>query len=241
MHLDDEQLQRFLHRELEADSRRTAGDHLATCVECRERLFEVERDQKEVYRLLQAVDSWPPAITAKDIAVGARTARLRRGRWAAGILLAAVVAGAAYALQGAPVRDWIRDARERTQGSMQAPKPAEPPLPLMAGLAVPAGDRLIILFERAQPGSKARVSIGNGTEVRVRGPSGKVTFGSEADTLRVGNRDSTATFEIDIPRGARMVEIRVAGTRVFSKEGPRISAPGADEGQEVYLFPLSAP
>jgi hypothetical protein len=241
MHLDDEQLQRFFHRELEADVRRSAGDHLTTCAECRDRLSRLERDEKEVYRLLEAADSPAPAVTAKDIIVMAGTRRSGRGRWAAGILLAALVAGAAYALPGSPVRDWIRDARARVQRDRPTPKPTERPMPLMAGLAVPPGDHLVIIFERTYPRSNARVSLGEWNEVRVRGPSGGATFGSEADTLRIGNRDSTATFEVEIPSEARHVEIRVAGARIFAKEGHRIVAPGADDGDEVYLLPLTAP
>src|SRR5262245_19183236 len=109
MHLDDEQLQRFLHRELSADARRPAGDHLSSCAECRERLFELEREQKEVYRLLQRVDSPSPAVTAAEVATRARASRSPWGRWAAGILLAAALTGAAYALPGSPLRQWVRD------------------------------------------------------------------------------------------------------------------------------------
>lgn len=239
MHLDDEQLQRFLHRELNADSRRSASEHLAACAECRERLFDLERDQKEVYRLLQRVDSPPPPVTAAEVAVAARASRFEWGRPAAGVLLALALAGGAYAMPGSPLRDWIRGARDRIQKAEPPPKPVEPPLPLMAGLAVPPGERLIILFERAHPQSKARVSLGDQAEVRVRGPSGGATFGSEDDTLRVGNRDSTATFEIEIPRDARKVEIRVAGIRIFAKDGARIVAQGAGEAEEVYLLPLA--
>ncbi len=240
MHLDDEQLQRFLHRELNADSRRSAGEHLTTCAECRERLFELERDQKEVYRLFQSVDSPPPRVTAADVvAAGARTSHFEWGRLAAGILLAAALAGGAYAMPGSPLRDWMRGARDRIQGPARPPKLVESPIPLMAGLAVPPGEGLVILFERAAPLSTAHVSLGEEAEVRVRGPSGGATFGSEADTLRIGNRDSTATFEIEIPRAARKVEIRVAGTRIFLKDGTRIVAPGAGEDEEVYLLPLA--
>ena len=240
-HLDDEQLQRFFDRELAAAVRRSTDDHLTACAECRDRYFRLERDQKEVYRLLEAVDSSAPAVTAKDIMVMAGSRSPGRARWAAGILLAALVAGAAYALPGSPVRDWIRDARSTAQRQLPAPKPAEPPMPLMAGLAVSPGDHLVIIFERAHPRSNARVSLGEWNEVRVRGPSGGATFASEADTLRIGNRDSTATFEVEIPFEARYVEIRVANARIFTKERHRIVAPEADEGDKVYLLPLTAP
>jgi hypothetical protein len=234
MHLDEEQLQRFLHRELDADVRRSAAEHLATCVECRDRLFELERDQKEVHRLLARVDSPPPEVTAHQIAARARGSDPAWGKWAAGILLAAALAGGAYAMPGSPLREWAREAREWIGGTEPPPRPLAPPMPVMAGLAVPAGDRLFILFGRSQPRSRVRVSIGDWTEVRVRGPSGGATFGSEADTLRVDNRDSTGTFEVEIPRQAPRVEIRVMDRRIFLKDGARIE-PASD------LLPLTAP
>ncbi len=238
MHLDDEQLQRFLHRELSPDDRRLAGEHLASCPECRDHLFELEREQKEVYRLLQRVDSSPPAIAAADVITKGHASRAGWNRWAAGILLGAAAAGAAYAMPGSPLPGWVHAVRERIHGSAQR---AVPSMPLMAGIAVPPGERLIVLFDRSHPRSQAHVTIGDWTEVRVRGPSGAATFGSEADTLRIGNRDSTATFEIDIPFDARKVEIQVAGRRIFVKDSGRIVAPGASDGEGVYVLPLSAP
>jgi hypothetical protein len=239
MHLDDEQLQRFLHGEQDEPAARAAAGHLRSCPQCRARLSEGERDQKEVFALLRLVDGPPPAVTAELIADRARGSRVGWGRWAAGILLAAAIAGGAYAMPGSPLAGWVHAVSQRVQGSEPPPAPVEPPMPLMAGLAVPPGEGLVILFEQVQPQSKVHVSVGDWAEVRVRGPSGRATFGSEADTLRIGNRDSTATFEIEIPRDARKVEIRVAGTRIFAKEGPRIVAPGAGEAAKAYLLPLA--
>jgi hypothetical protein len=240
MHPDDERLQLFLHREVNADSRLSAAEHLASCGDCRERLFDLERDQQEVYCLLQRMDSPLPKVTAAEVAARARVSPVEWGRWAAGILLAAALAGGAYAMPGSPLRDWMRGVGQRLQDSEPPPKPVEFPVLLLAGLAVPPGERLVIRFETEQPQSWVHVSIGAWTEVRVRGPSSSATFGSKADTLRIGNRDSTATFEIEIPRDARKVEIGVAGMRVFAKDGSRIAAPDASEGQEFYLFRLTA-
>ena len=72
-------------------------------------------------------------------------------------------------------------------------------------------------------------------------PSGAAMFGSEAGRLRVANHDSTATFEVEIPRDARRVEIRVAGRQIFLKEGARVTAEGSSDRHEVYLLPLSPP
>jgi hypothetical protein len=132
----------------------------------------------------------------------------------------------------------MRAVRDRIGAPEQR---VDAPMPLMSGIAVPPGEHLVIFFERQHPQSRAHVTIGDWSEVRVRGPSGGAAFGSEADTLRIGNRDSTATFEIEIPFDARKVEIEVAGRRIFARDSGRIVAPGAGEGKGVYVLPLSAP
>ena len=241
MHLDDEQLQRLLHGELDPRTARLLAEHLPRCAECRDRLSRAEQDQTEVYELLRLLDHAPPPMDAKSIAARASRPDRGWGRLAAGILLAMAIAGGAYALPGSPLPGWTRAVLNgtRDRGTTEVPPPA--PAPPMAGLAVPAGEGLTILFESPQPRSSVRISLGEWGEVRVRGPSGAATFGSEADSLRVVNRDSTATFEIEIPREARRVEIRVADRRIFLKDGSRITVPGSGDGREVYLLPLVPP
>ena len=70
---------------------------------------------------------------------------------------------------------------------------------------------------------------------------GGATFGPDGDTLRIRNRDSTGTFEIEIPYDARRVEIRVAGKQIFARDSGRVVAPGVSEGKGVYVLPLGAP
>jgi hypothetical protein len=42
-----------------------------------------------------------------------------------------------------------------------------------------------------------------------------------------------------VPRGAPRVEIRVEGTRVFLKEGERVTAVGSAASPGPYLLPLT--
>jgi anti-sigma factor RsiW len=241
MHLDDERLQRLQHGELDPHASRSMVEHVAACPECRARLAEAERDQAELYGLLRLVDHPPPSVNAETVAVRARLQERGWGRWAAGILLATAVAGAAYAMPGSPLRGWTKATWEWIQGrSRSEASPAAPVRPV-AGLAVPAGYALTILFESAQPRSRVRISLGERAEVQVRAPAGAARFSSEAGRLRIANHDSIATFEIEIPRGAPRVEIQVAGRRIFLKDGPRIVAEGSADRREIYLLPLTPP
>jgi hypothetical protein len=242
MHLDEEQLQRLLHGESASATERSMREHLSTCTDCRTRLSDAQRDETEIHALLRLVDHPPPVVGAEAVAASARAHDGGWGRWAAGLLLALTAAGAAYAAPGSPLRGWTRAALELVRDDRE-PEPPQAPAtaPEMAGLAIAPGDTLTILFKSAQPQARARVSLGEGAEVRVRAPSGAATFGSDAERLVIDNRDSIATFEIEIPRDAPRVEIRVAGTRIFLKDGSRVMAQGAGDGREPYLLPLSPP
>lgn len=241
MHLDEEQLQRLLNGELSADARRDAGDHLAACNECRDRLALAERDEGEILALLRQLDHPLPDVDVEALAARARGIGLVWGRWAAGILLVLGAAGAAYAVPGSPVRGWVRSAAAwiaREYRGPPAPKQADAPS-RGAGIAALPGRNYVIAFQSLESGGQARVSLTDGAEVIVRAPSGAARFTSAVDRLLIDNQGSGATFEIEIPRTALRVEIRVAGKRIFLKQGERVT-PGVPPGAEgKYLLRLS--
>lgn len=209
----------------------------------------MDRDEDEVYALLRYLDHPPPGVTAEMIAARARRGRLDGRRWAAGILLASTLAGAAYAAPGSPVRGWITSAADRLAGRDETPQaplaapPKEPPVsePSASGIAVAPGRELLVVFASPQAAGQASVELTDGAEVSVRASSGAVSFTSEIDRLLIDNRGSSADFEIRIPRAARRVEIRVAGDRIFLKSGPRITSGDAMPSPGSYRLPLTRP
>jgi hypothetical protein len=241
MHVDEEQLQRLLHRQLPSRAARSVRDHLAECADCRERFVTAERDDSAVFALLHEVDHAVPVVDPEALFARLGWTSLGWGRWAAGLLLLVGIVGAAYALPGSPVRQWIRSAAVWIGGS-------EPPasstraeastLPVAGMVAVP-GPRFVIAFESPESGGHARVSLTDGKHVTVRAPTGAASFTSAANRLGIANAGTGATFEIEIPRTARRVEIRVAGARIFLKDGSRVTSdrPATVEGD--YLIPLS--
>jgi hypothetical protein len=242
MHLDEEQLQRVVHSELTAAVRRNAREHLAECGECRERLVAAARDEGEIFALLRQVDHPLPAVDAELLAARARGTGRVWGSWAAGILLLLGAAGAAYAVPGSPVREWVRSAAAWIGGEDRVTAPPgqmEIPPAQAAGIAATPGQNYVIDFQSLEPGGLARVSLTDGAEVTVRAASGVARFTSAADRLLIDNQGTGTTFEIEIPRTAPRVEIRVAGNRIFLKERERVThvSPNA-EGK--YLLRLSA-
>ena len=244
MHLDEEQLQRLLHGELSAGDTRDARGHLAACDGCRKRLVTAERDESEIFSLLRQVDHPVPTVHAKDLAARARNIGPVWGRWAAGILLVLGAAGAAYAVPGSPVRQWMRSAAAWIAPEEQVspiPKQVEAPTASAAGIAAVPGRSFVIAFQSTEPGGRARVSLTGGAEVTVRAPGGAARFTSAADRLLIDNLGSGATFEIEIPRAAPRVEITVAGQRIFLKQGERVVAPHSADVEGKYVIGLSPP
>lgn len=235
MHLDEELVQRLLHAELPPELETSVREHAAECPDCRARVAAAERLERAVHTLLGSLDHPLPPVDAATLADRARARSPQWYRWAAGILLAGGLAGAAYAVPGSPVPAWVTTVLQwigaRSEPLPKAPAPAEPVVVGQAGIAVPPGAGLVILFTSRQPEGEARVTLSDGDQVVVRALTGAATFTSDVDRLVVENRGSSATFEIEIPRQAPRVEIRVDGVRMFLKEGPETRGP--------LVFPLN--
>ena len=245
-HLDEEQAQRLRHGELPAPAEAAARAHLTACADCRQRLAQAEREEGDVDALLRHLDHPPPAIEAGAVAARAGVREFGWGRWAAGILLTLGLAGAAYAAPGSPLPAWVTAVAEWMGGgsarppSAPAPSPAPlpPPSPGFAGIAVAPGRALLIHFTSPQAKGWAQVSLTDGGEVVVRALNGAATYTSDDDRLVIDNRGSAASFEIEVPRVAPWVEIRVDRVRVFLKDGPRVTTRQAPDTLGRYLLPL---
>ena len=251
-HPDEEQIQRLVDGELSSHAEQSVREHLTTCPECRRRVAEAERDAEDVKALLHALDHPAPPIRAEEVAASA--ARQRDSAWmrqAAAVLLAAGIAGAAYAVPGSPVRTWVGAVAEWMGARQEGPSSKVPPTgqapERISGIAVSPGQKLLISFTHWQPDGEVRVSLSDGADVVVRAPAGAATFSSSADQLVIDNGGaagpgSAADFEVQIPRAAPWVEILVDGKRIFLKYGPRVTAAvhvGAGGGYTLPLVPLA--
>jgi hypothetical protein len=260
MHIDEERIQRLLHGELSRAGEATAREHVAGCAACRERLAEAQGEENEIHALLRALDGPEPRIDVESVVHRAdapdshrhrgpapRPGRGRGGRhrsairWGAGILLAAIVAGAAYAVPGSPLPVWVHAVVQwigRSRPSPPGPAPARDRDPDVAGVTVVPGRELVILFTSPQSKGHARVSLTDEAEVAVRAASGAASFTSEVDRLVIGNAGSSAAFEILIPRAAPRIEIRVGGRRIFVKQGDHVITAASPDARGAYLLPL---
>lgn len=280
MHLEDEQIQRLLHGELDPRAEAAVIGHSVTCDECRVRLEEAKHEEKQIFELLRRLDHSAPGIDAAAIATrarggmevemsdraidhpadrsraglstGSRTSVGKRAAvgsgaarswrlWAAGMLLAAA-AGVAYAAPGSPLPALVRRVVESI--GVRAPRrapiaPSTPAMPGSAGIAVAPSERFVIHFESAQPRGVAAVSLTDGTDITARASSGAATFTSDIDRLTIENGGSTADYEIDIPRDAPWVEIRVGSRRLLLERAGRVVSDVRADARGRYILPLT--
>lgn len=227
MHLDDEQIQRLLHDELDAAARAAPQRHLAECAECRGRLAEAEREEQWVFDRIGRLDA-PAPLAPGDVEwvtrrAGARTSAAWMQR-AAGFAVTVALIGLAYAAPGSPLPGWVDRvtgwiARPATHAS-QAPELEPESAP--AGIAVAPGTRFTIRFVEPQTAGAVAVSLTDGPNVTVRAHGGAARFATDLGRLTIGNGGSLADYEIELPRSAPWVEIAVGERRLLLKDGARI-------------------
>jgi hypothetical protein len=244
MHLDDEQVQRLLHGEL-GGAEASVRDHLSECSECRSRLAEAEREEEWVLNRLRRLDHGPPRVSIENIlAADARPARPVWGRWAAGVFLALAAAGVAYAAPGSPLPQVIErliqlmsPTADRGVDTTESRRARES----QAGIAVEAGERLTIDLAPGQGIDTAVISLTDGSEVVIRARGGTTTFTSDPDRLAVRHAGESATLEIQVPRAARSVELRMGNHRLWLKKDSRITSDVPPESGGRYRIPLALP
>jgi anti-sigma factor RsiW len=243
MHLDEERMQRLLHDELGAPAQVSVRDHLATCLECRSRLAEAEREEAWVFDRLRRLDHALPQVNAEAL-MSVRAPRASAWpRVAAGIFLALAAAGVAYAAPGSPlprlleqVIQWIAPG---SQWGIESSSPPSSAPDSQAGIAIAPGDRLTIVFVEDRLQDTASVSLTDSSEVIVRALGGRTTFSSDNDRLVVGHQGTPAKFDILIPRAAPYVEVWAGDHRILLKEGSRIVTSVHPSAEGGYLLPLS--
>jgi hypothetical protein len=225
MHLDDEQVQRLLHEELAPPATMLARAHIAGCGPCRARLDAALTEEREVYALLGQLDHRLPDMQVRSIIGKARTGRMDVLQWAAGILVAIGLAGAAYAAPGSPVRGWVeRVVRGAVRTSEPAPSPVEPmETPSYGGIAVTPDASLTVVFDTRAGGGEVRVSLTDGADVVIRAPSGAAEYTALQARVLVTSQLDSAIYEVEVPRAAARVEVVVDGERRFLKIGSNVS------------------
>jgi hypothetical protein len=238
MHIDEERIQRLLHRELPASEEAGVRAHLERCAVCEEQFRRAEVEETDVNMLLAQLDHQLPRVNAEALLARSR-GRDRWGRWAAGIVLVAGTTSAVFALTNSPLRQWLRSPGEQTVEQLSAPtQNIRTDTPDEAGIAVMPSARFRILFSAPQSQGEASVSLTDSAEVFVRARGGAATFTSDDHELVIANDGSTANYDIQLPRAATRIEIWVERRRVLVKEGSNITLDGMPNTRAPYVLHL---
>jgi hypothetical protein len=254
MHLDEGDVQRLLHAELAPSAATPLRAHLATCDDCQSRIAAAELEEGRIFGLLRHLDHPPPAVSAATIMTAATSRRARAwtpivarrrdlGRRAAAVLIALGIGGAAYAAPGSPLPALARRLLDAIGGVPQPEGLAPPSTPVPGsggGITIAPGARLTIVFSMARIDGLAAVALTDGDEVAVRTLRGSAAFATDVDVLTVASDSAGSHFEVDIPRQARWVEVRVGERRLFLKDGTRIVTDARPDAGGRYVVMLPA-
>lgn len=252
MHLDDERVQRLVDRELPESAERSARAHLADCSDCRWLVSGAERDGAEVRVLLQRLDHPASAIGAGAIIDRAsmESDRWSRGdgdaprmQWAAGFLVAlGIVAAAAYAIPGSPVRAWVGAVQAWVgRGHSGGSGPPSSQDAGMAGVAVTPGEAFVIEIMSPQTEGELTIVPTDGTDIIARTRNGAAAFRSSPDRLVIDNRGSSSTVEIRIPHRAPRVEVRLNEVSLYLQDGSRVTTSGRADQAGILHIALTSP
>lgn len=225
MHLSDEFLERALHNELHGVEGAAARAHLAECGACQLEVAERQAAELQMFSTFGALDV-PTRLPAIDEVLRTSHARARvvpfGVRLAASILGMVVLGGVTlYAMPNSPLRRWLRPARPAT-----APAPQPPPAPdaPASGVTVLPGGHLTIAFMFAQSAGELRVRLTDDNGASVRALGARVPFAVGEGRLTVSNAGASASYDIAIPRAAPLVEIMIAGRRVWQTAAGRLTS-----------------
>lgn len=246
-HPDEGRLQGYLDRELPLDGMEEVERHLLRCPPCQARLDELRAAAERVSRALGELD--PPETpdvgaalwNVRRLRARRRSEAHRRRLAAAAVVLLFMGAGAAVALPGSPVRDWLAGSGDPPVAveSSEATSGAAVALALEEGRAVVHAEDL---------GAEVRVHVRviPGSELRVEAPPG-AAFRSGSGRIEVSGGDDEGVLRVEVPAEARLVQVRLDGeTRVEFRDGTlrvdgrTVDAPPSREAGE-WIPVMSAP
>lgn len=226
-HTNDGTLQAFLDEALEPSERASVSRHLASCATCTAELNALRTAAERFTSFVQAVDTVTPPSEQTRLAVQRarwqrRSVSARRTLARAAGLIVLLAAGAAVAMPGSPVRDWLRGLladEEPAAPVVTEPVAVEEPLPTpTTGVAVlPLDGRVRIVIEDAARGTRVHIRPIEGDEASVQaaGLAADARFLTAPGEIRV-MAAGAGDLIVELPRGVDDGEIVVDGTLLCS-------------------------
>lgn len=235
-HLDDVSIDLLLSGELGESEAQRGLAHLAECDACSRRLATAREQDQEIGALLSLLDHPVPQLGSADVMRRARR-RWRHAHAAAAGIALLVLAGAASAVPGSPLRTWLAGLLGKP------PETSAPPAPeqlVEAGVSVVPRGEFELVFDALQEVGVIRIGLTDGPELAVRSVGGAPGYSVEPDQVRIDNAGSTADYEILLPRSARHVRIRIGDSVVFTMRDGSITTAAAPDAAGNYVLEFAA-
>jgi hypothetical protein len=239
MHLDTEQIERLLHRELAPGQEGLLRAHLEECSYCARRLEHAAEEEREIFASLRRLDHPVPPVSATEIAGRAAAGRIPWGRIAAGFVLVLATTGALFAVPGSPLPGLLRSALDREAATQPRATGDRPPYE--SGVAVRPGEEVDVVFVSRQQRGSATVRLVDDPDLSIRAIGQPVAFDVDLGRLTVLNARAEADYEIFIPRTARSVRVLVGAEVVLHKERDRVLSSAGMDPEGVYHVPMRVP
>ena len=234
MHADEGQLRTLVDGELGHEQLR---HHVQGCGACKARAEWVRMERDEVFDLLATLDHSRAGVGPEKVIARGLALRWRPIAKAAGFAVVFALAGAAYAAPRSPIRSLLARVLSREP----APSPAvqrSAAEPVVSGITVAPGDRMVIAFAAAQPKGEIRVRLGDVEEIEVRTTGAGAAFTAGEKNLSINNTGLNADFEILLPRSAPLVELFIGKDRIFAKRGDEVTTLGSRTATGGYVVSL---
>lgn len=242
MHLDDERIERLQSGESPEWEERVSLDHLADCSTCASAFEAARREDRGIAELLSVLDHPVPHVDPDELVLRARRGVVRLELVAASVALL-VLAGAAFALPGSPVRSWVSGAFGGPRETAGVPAGWEqggaferPP----SGVSVLPGRDFELVFETAQDSGVIRISLSDQAEMTIHSDSGDIGYSVEPQGVTVLNSGSVANYQLVLPEGAESIRIRVDDTIIFYRREGAIETSAAQNAPGRYVVEFRA-
>lgn len=195
----------------------------------------------ELAALLRLLDHRPPAVDVETvIAAARRRPRIRVGPIAAGIVFCAAVAAAA--IPGSPVRV-VLERVFSAPARLVIPSPTPPPDTTPGagtGIALVPGSDLDIRFRGWQKRGQLRVSFADEPQLSLVPHGGDAAFAVRRGQVTVDNRESSASFTLEVPRSVQRLRVFVDTTIVLQMTAGAVSSLALPDSAGAYIIDLSS-
>lgn len=233
-HPNNDELELLADGELSVESEARVRGQVEACRECADRLERITGAFADADRWLRILDCDVPPVTADQIIARARRRPMRHLATLGAGVAAMLIAVAAAAAPGSPVRALL----ERALGGTEpvAARPAGQTVQQPSGLAFVPDDSAEVVFLHPQASGSIAIVLGDTVSLRIEHVGPGVSYVLTGTGVRLQNAGSTASYLLTLPRQLVSAHVRVGERTVLTKDGDDIWSLATRDSSGTYLI-----